>query len=339
MKQLAILFITLFCTFHLLGQVENVEDNQDSKYQKKEKVEKDYKTPSRITRKIVEIRLNVIKKRIQKHNFKTFLSSNKLAQQDSLDIPFASYTFNNGSTKNIADTLYHGKKHRVIDTTDRFGNAKSAMYFDGKAYISLGDNFHHLNDEKPYSISLWFKTKKSGALITRYNQVSKHTKEIDEEFVTCVNRNKAEFERSSRPITINENNKVRFNKAKRIDEKEKFKKFQSKKRVRDNKWHQMVVIYDGKISYLYLDGKLQRKTWYMAGSSYTVTPVIIGNGYCYGKLKGDGDSNRTVDKRNNVKYNYKAFKGFIDDVKIYNKAISLDTIQKEYSEYKVQKKK
>ena len=257
--------------------------------------------------------------------------------QDSLNLPFASYSFDAGSTENVIDSLYNGKAYNVIDTTDRFGRLNSAVYLSGKSYISLGNNFPHFNDKKPYSISLWFKTKKSGALLTRYNQVSKYTREIEAEFVTCVNRCKVEFERHTPPFIVRKKNTIRIKELKRTFQKNRLKKIQSKKRVRNNRWHQMVVTFDGKLGYLYIDGKLQRKAWYMMGSGYTTTSVIIGNGFCYGEINVEGS--REVDKRNNVKYNYRAFKGFIDDVNFYNKAIPQEMVQEEYYEYKLHKKK
>jgi hypothetical protein len=65
----------------------------------------------------------------------------------------------NGNTLDISGNNYNGTLHGAIPTTDRFGEADSAYYFEGNsAYIDLPSDF----DLQQKSINVWFKAQNIG---------------------------------------------------------------------------------------------------------------------------------------------------------------------------------
>jgi hypothetical protein len=61
-----------------------------------------------------------------------------------------------GNTNDLSGYNDNGSIHNVTLTTDRFGNANSAYYFSGNAYISCGTNIPQVYNQM--TISVWIKT-------------------------------------------------------------------------------------------------------------------------------------------------------------------------------------
>jgi len=92
----------------------------------------------------------------------------------------------------------------------------------------------------------------------------------------------------------------------------------SRKKVNDGKWHQIAVVYRGDVMRIYIDGKLDSSS---SSTYYTVLdntrPLVIGK-----TLYSGG----------------RGFKGVIDELRVYNHAISLSEIQKNYLSVNPEKK-
>ena len=71
----------------------------------------------------------------------------------------ASYPFN-GNANEASGNGNNGTVNGATLTTDRFGNANSAYYFDGNNHYISCPNSSQLLDSKTFSVSLWFKVEK-----------------------------------------------------------------------------------------------------------------------------------------------------------------------------------
>jgi len=81
--------------------------------------------------------------------------------------------------------------------------------------------------------------------------------------------------------------------------------------VNDGQWHHVAAVYDGTYKYLYVDGTLDVATYTTGSISQTTDPVYIGN-------------------LANASGNY-IFNGLIDEVSLYNRALTASEIQAIYA--------
>jgi hypothetical protein len=82
------------------------------------------------------------------------------------------------------------------------------------------------------------------------------------------------------------------------------------KNVNDARWHHLVAVYDGTKMYLYMDGELDVSTSAAGSIETNDMPVFIGA---------------------NSKASGRGWKGLIDDVRIYNYALSEAEVKALYS--------
>ena len=88
------------------------------------------------------------------------LATNTMAQNVPTNVPtngLVGWWPFNGNANDESGSGLNGISFECLDTTDRFGNNKSAFYFDGKndyVQIKHSDKLNHL----PFSISFWMKS-------------------------------------------------------------------------------------------------------------------------------------------------------------------------------------
>ncbi|MCW1949439.1 MAG: DUF2341 domain-containing protein [Candidatus Shapirobacteria bacterium] len=91
--------------------------------------------------------------------------------------------------------------------------------------------------------------------------------------------------------------------------------------INDNKWHHLVMTSDSTGSFLYVDGVLD------TSSSYYV-----------GQVPGSSEENTTIGSRKQYNYSTSSwewnnpFQGLIDEVKVYNRALTANEIKQDYNQ-------
>lgn len=207
----------------------------------------------------------------------------------------AYYPFN-GNANDESGNGNHGVINGAMLTVDRFGNPNSAMRFDGiSSEIGFGAN-RVLNLMGNFSIQAWIN------LETIYENNSAWPTIISEtgadrhigEFVLRMWGPKVEFFR--RPT---EGNRSVMDVV-------------SVTQLTPHSTYQIVAVYDGSL-HLYINGVLDPATEYVdAYEGPGATQTRIGNGP--------------------YPSNNEYFNGVIDDIRIYNRALSIEEIQSLYSE-------
>lgn len=199
------------------------------------------------------------------------------------------WSFNNANALDEvgSDT---GTVNGAILTTDRFGNADKAYYFDGiNDEISLtGTNFGTSN----FAISVWFKADSAdeGALVSKYTNVSSQTGGYSLQSRTGISNN------GGVKMSVEGDNGVAFN----------YRSAQQND-VTPGEWHHAVLNHNySNGTSLYVDGVL----------SFTNTGSLSGN---IGSTQylSFGKSNSSVINH---------FQGAIDDVLIYNRELTASEI-------------
>ncbi len=88
------------------------------------------------------------------------LTTTKVACPESVNLNqglIAHYPLN-GNGNDVSGNNYNGNSYYTTPTNDRFGNSNSAYYFNGNAYFDFSNNIFKLEE---YSYSLWFKQSSS----------------------------------------------------------------------------------------------------------------------------------------------------------------------------------
>ena len=176
---------------------------------------------------------------------------------------------------------------------DRFGLASSAYSFDGtNSYIDCGTNISLGAPAGQFTVSTWFKTSGSGVIISDYDAPG------GSDSIFSVN------------LSIHGTAQVETETRSAGNDYDVF----STQTSLGNQWHQAVYIMDGSSSLLvYIDGRLDHATAYLAASDYSSNPH-----WRIGANKFAGAIN-----------DY--FSGSIDDVRLYNRALSSNEVTSLYS--------
>lgn len=200
----------------------------------------------------------------------------------------------NGNAKDQSGNNNNGIVYDAGLSTDRFGNPESAYFFDGNDdYISVPDA-EELRLTHNISISVWFKT------------------DYALPYASLVCKSTPNEPRNGYVIDIDEQNRIRadlmydHSTATGVS-------LTSNSQLTDNKWHHVVVVYNGNNAMLYIDNQLITSANYSRGMRANTEPLLIG-----------------WDK-NNWK-SHRHFYGSIDDIRIYNRALNGNEVRNLFNE-------
>lgn len=198
----------------------------------------------------------------------------------------------NGNTEDASGLANHGSAVGAVSTTDRAGNADSAYYFNGSAYIIVPHN-DSLNLNQ-HTITAWINT--NGASDAQ-NIIGKVTPLVHE----------------SLNFSLSNANKLRTNFA----TGEAVNNFAygavggiMSTTLQTKHWYFVAMTYDGTRVSLYLNGQVDVK-YPKTGDTRT-----NNNALAVGRHGGDADQQGDD----------KFFNGVIDEVRIYNRALSAEEI-------------
>jgi len=201
------------------------------------------------------------------------------------------YPFN-GNANDESSGSNHGTVEGAALTYDRFGNPDSAYSFDGTDdYIDVGDV--ELVTGNTMSVQAWFNTTAPLAFSERVDQdrplVSKLWSGVAFYLGGCIyDEHKIEFSVNS-----------------------SWNRVESNYELNDGQWHHVVGVYDGTLASgnikLYVDGVLQTMNF-----DHTDNIVDIPESLTIGSNNAGCSSGFAPDH----------FEGVIDDIRIYNRALS-----------------
>jgi len=212
-----------------------------------------------------------------------------ITHADLNDGLIAYYPFNNNAN-DISGNDNNGSVNGAVLTEDRFGNPNSAYYFDGiDDYIVITSN-ESLDITGSFTFIAW---------VNVFGSTNDHQIVISKWYNNCVqNRSYVlEFQPNGKTLQIPVGGGVST---------DNYSNAFSEKEISFEKWHFIVAVYDMASLKIYIDGE---KTCHLTTTGLipkTDTLVYIGRHEC------------STDKN--------TFFGNIDDVRIYNRALSLDEI-------------
>jgi hypothetical protein len=178
-------------------------------------------------------------------------------------------------------------------SSDRFGNPNSAYYFNGTDNQIIVPNSSSLQITGPITLSAWFNTTNNSSNIMGI--LSKvETSEIMHSY-------KIEIYNSKALVDLLYDHKAGIGSL-----------VETVNTLTDGQWHHMLAEYDGSFVKLFIDGKLDAVTPYTAGMQINNENLYIG-----------WDQNSYLGDRH--------FEGFIDDIRIYNRALSEQEMQLLYN--------
>jgi len=227
-------------------------------------------------------------------NLSDYLKEEKPMNESDLTNGLVAWYPLDGNASDMSGNSRHGTIYGSNPTEDRHGKMNGAYNFDGKDdYIKINHDkaFNHL----PLSISAWFKSNETthGSIISKYWNASWNgwTVNVNSSSITP-------FYLRSFGKQIIGNHHPTYG-----ENKEFGSTYES------NLWNHVVLVYSNEGGELYLKGKLKdTKDWKgEAGSPSTSQPVNIG-----------------LYRRNNKGGDF--FKGSIDDVRIYDRALSEEEV-------------
>ena len=195
----------------------------------------------------------------------------------------AYYPFN-GNANDESGNGYNGVVNGAILTTDRKGNNNRAYYFNGLSYIDIPNAVKLPQGNDPRSISVWiYNSSQTNQVIVEWGLV--------ESLKRCILG---------------------------IADASGFVGFSiygadlaTLVSVRDNKWHNIVLTYDGTTAKMFMDGIYQNSK-------------IMGNLNTSGYNLYFGKNHRGNEEEYNT--------GSIDDIRIYNCALSDNEIKALFNE-------
>lgn len=220
--------------------------------------------------------------------------------------PVASYPFC-GNANDVSGNNYNGTIVGATLTADRFGNANSAYYFDGNVNsngtnqpdrINLGINPELKFTGSQMAISCWINP--AGANFTSGRIVLGGR--VNDSYTLVLENDRVLW----RPILIGQgySNYSAY-------------ELYSTNTLPYNQWYHIVAQYDGLVSKLYINGLLNTSVT-TNGANLKSNPLEI--------LIGGEDAVHIGST------NSSSFWGSIDDIKIYNRALSNEEIQSLYTE-------
>nr|WP_321408006.1 LamG-like jellyroll fold domain-containing protein [uncultured Carboxylicivirga sp.] len=188
---------------------------------------------------------------------------------------------------------HHGTLNETTSVTDRFGNTDAALYFDGiNDYVRIPDADHlDINNSEPFSVSLWLKQDAEN--ISKYF-ISKYNPALGSKGAYGFGTG----------YTGDAYSWFYFN-------DEGGKENRGSIELNDGNWHHYVAVYKpGENITLYIDNQSDiTQTITYTGNTINTTDLLIGCG------------------ANISQY----FKGSLDDIRIYKRALSTEEINGLYS--------
>lgn len=206
------------------------------------------------------------------------------------------YYPSNGNANDESGNGNHGTVNGATPTTDRFGNANSAYYFDG-----VDDNIEVLNSSllnpQNISISVWVKIPSTAPFNTIMDIVSKDG-ECDERQYLVL---KSDIEKFRVHVGVNSSN---------------FCYYDGTTTPKRDIWYHIVQTYDGNSLKLYVNNQYEGNPSCdgLSDIMQTDQPIRVGGG------------------ANDGCYQY-WFNGSIDDIRIYNRALTASEIASLYDAF------
>jgi hypothetical protein len=216
--------------------------------------------------------------------------SSSLFSQAVTDGLIAYYPFSKGAAMDESGQLNHGSLvGKVKPVADRFGNDCSAMYFDGGGYIVVPSSPSLESPSREVTITAWFMLD-PGSIDPRT--------QLEWITVVCKSNQRSEnddapqyrLQLTERTISLNTEFTEEMNESWEL-----------------NKWYFVAMTYNGSTVKAYLDGKAFFSYPYFGALDKTSAPLEIGR-----------------DMPGNQEY----FVGTLDDILIYDRALSQKEIQK-----------
>ncbi len=234
-------------------------------------------------------------------NITLFLKLNKNTNDLEFNISFgegykkslvAFYPFY-GNAKDYSGYKNNGVVYGAQLTEDRFGNKNSAYYFDGiDDYIRVTDDNSLTPSDQKLTLAVWMKKEDSKNKTIIY----KGDRYNNREYSLGISKDSAKA-----GFGINDQGLWQ----------EHRKVVNSKLALNDNQWYFLVAVWDGYEMKIYINGKLDNSN---------VTNATIGN----------YDSDLFIGTYGGAISRY-AFKGIIDDIAIFNEALSSTEIEQIYN--------
>jgi len=210
----------------------------------------------------------------------------------------AYYPFNGNATNQITN-LYNGTVNGAMPTTNRFGQQNAAYYFNGSGSIDFGTDLILGTPHTAFTVSVWFEAQTTGPIFGDYEG----TDSAGDGVFACA------FTVDNNPVISSLPNYVsggsRNYPALPVD----YTGYSGNKIIIDGTWHSLVYQMDGIGScFVFMDGQLQGTIPYDVSLNYSQAPH-----WQAGKLYFAGQQ--------------QYFTGFIDDIRIYNRALDTNEIQ------------
>ena len=206
----------------------------------------------------------------------------------------ARYRFN-GDANDASGNGLNGTVNGAVATTDRFGNASGALYFNGASWAKV-QHSASLN-AFPITVSAWFQSTADspGHIVAKYENATWNGWGLN------VQKGYVQPNAASGYYLASRSNAV-------ISQYDNFPAFEAGRNLNDGAWHQIVMVVDQKSGRLYLDGVLNdEQVWRGTPSAATASwPMYFG--YYPHSYAGIGDANPY-------------YTGSIDDVRIYGRAL------------------
>lgn len=214
----------------------------------------------------------------------------------------SNYTFD-GNTNDVSGNNYHGvAANGPILTTDRFGNANSAYYFDGiDDFIRIADNGSFSTPQ--ISIVAWFQTESSALqCIVGKRSFTNTTATGGAQYQMAINYNL--FPGIVSNLVGNNNTCTSINSSSYLN---------SNVWLCNTRWYCVVITFDGSRHKVYIDGalKVDQQTNFNGFLSCN-SELRIGNWWQLDMLP---------------------FKGKIDDVRWYNRALNQSEVSALFDNY------
>ncbi len=211
----------------------------------------------------------------------------------------ACYPFN-GNADNAMSEEGSGEIHNATLAADRFGKTKSAYYFNGEdAYISLGSASPIKSNSG--SISAWMKFELRPYVNTGYIVVKGSDAESGGSYGLLTGSRDGAESNSEASFMVHVSSTVWARQP---------------GAVKSGKWYHFVGVIDGTTAKTYVNGKLCASAGFSGTISETMKPLWIGAQARQG-------------------FNY-FFKGWIDDIGFYNRALSDLEVKRLYDAQRVQ---
>ena len=206
---------------------------------------------------------------------------------NSLSIGLVGYYSFWGNANDGSGYSNHGVISNATLAVDRFGMPESSFYFGGASYIELG-NVPQILDQDYYTQSAWIKTNSNDSSWKINPVITKRNDIFDAWLTLGIGENDNYSDQNTK------------GKASLIDDRNNYKnEITSNNQINDNNWHHLVSVRDGSTFKLFVNGDLVADSS-LGSHTYNNNSFYIGYAPAWNQY----------------------FKGFIDDVRIYNRALS-----------------